>query len=427
MASPHQTGRWAKLSLLAALALAVLGVVLQNDPRLVFVAGLLKAFGEAALVGGLADWFAVRALFTHPFGIPFPHSALIPRNRLRIVSEMRNLVENEWLPRPMLLARVAAFDFVGNLLLPFAAAHRDTLHAVFRTAARNVLTDIAPPHIASFLARAAGRALETEQLAPFLAQAARRARQEEWLQPLAREWLKRLVQWAASDESHAVIYGHLEEAARRYRGQGWFKSFSFGVAEVFGGVDLHSAATLLQNEIRRFAADQGEQGSALQQAIHDGLENVETRLLNDPTFIRGLRGFLVEQSDEGTLPTLFAPMVASVKAEGLRELDRPNSPLLRWVMDRLERWLKQVDGDERTREQLNGWCRQLAATVIDKHHAVIGRLVEDQLSRLSDENLTALIEDRVGDDLNWIRLNGTFVGGLIGIVLYLAFELARRL
>src|SRR5262245_46613360 len=100
MATERSVGLWAKLSLVVALGLAILGFWLKGELA-PFFGGLLLAFGEAALVGGLADWFAVRALFTHPFGIPFPHSALIPRNRRRIEAELRNLVENEWLPRPM--------------------------------------------------------------------------------------------------------------------------------------------------------------------------------------------------------------------------------------------------------------------------------------------------------------------------------------
>jgi uncharacterized membrane-anchored protein YjiN (DUF445 family) len=425
MSSANRIDRWAKLSLLFALGLAIIGVILEHYHFAPFVGGLLLAFGEAALVGGLADWFAVRALFTHPFGIPFPHSALIPRNRRRIVAELRSLVENEWLPRPMLQARINEFDFVGDLLLPFFAAQKETLQGLFRTAAKNVLDDVAPPRIAAFLARAAGHALETEQLAPFLAQVAHRARDEEWLEPIIREWLKRLVEWAGSEESHAIIHRHLEEAGVAYRTQGWFRSFTYQVAEVFGGLDLHNAATLLQNEIKRFAIEQGGEKSPLQKAVAEGLKNVEYKLVNDPNFIRGLRGFLVETSDAGTLPALFAPMITAVKAEGLRELDRPNSPLLRWVVERLERWLKQVEADPVTREQVNNWCRQLAGTVIDKHHGVIGLLVEEQLNRLSDENLVVLIEQKVGEDLNWIRLNGTFVGGLIGVALFLLFRVLR--
>ena len=79
----NRVDRWARMSLVVALALALVGKVVQETTPapVAFWGGLLFAFGEAALVGGLADWFAVRALFVHPFGIPFPHTALIPRNR----------------------------------------------------------------------------------------------------------------------------------------------------------------------------------------------------------------------------------------------------------------------------------------------------------------------------------------------------------
>src|SRR6059058_1187047 len=117
-AGHNRVERWARLSLLAALALAVLGRALQYHELAKFWGGLLFAFGEAALVGGLADWFAVRALFVHPFGIPFPHTALIPRNRRRIIQQIGNLVQNEWLPKSLLAAKVNAFDFVGDGLLP---------------------------------------------------------------------------------------------------------------------------------------------------------------------------------------------------------------------------------------------------------------------------------------------------------------------
>lgn len=419
--------RWAKLSLLMALGVALVGFLLRHNNLIPFVGGMLFAFGEAAIVGGLADWFAVRALFTHPFGIPFPHSALIPRNRGRIVAELRGLVENDWLPKPMLLSRVTSFDFVGDLLLPFVGTQKETLHSIFRTAARNVIEDVSPPRIAGFLARAAGHALETEQLAPFLANGAKRAREEAWLEPIIREWLKRLVEWSASEESHAIVRRHLEEAGRAYRSKGWFRSFTYQVAEVFGGLDLDSAASLIQSEIERFATEQGGEKSPLQQAVAEGLENVERKLLDDPNFIRGFRAFLVETSDSGTLPALFGPLIASLKAEGLRELDRPNSPLLRWIVDRLEKWLKQVEENPATREKINGWCRHLATALIERHHTVIGGLVEEQLNRLDDDSLVSLIEDKVGEDLNWIRLNGTFVGGIIGVTLYLLFELLRSL
>src|SRR5712691_5267653 len=119
MSPSMRVGRWAKVSLLVALTVAITGLLLRDSGAAPLLGSMLLAFGEAALVGGLADWFAVRALFAHPFGIPFPHSALIPRNRQRIVGEIRSLVEHEWLPKTMLQAHITSFDFVGDLLLPF--------------------------------------------------------------------------------------------------------------------------------------------------------------------------------------------------------------------------------------------------------------------------------------------------------------------
>src|SRR5688572_22263957 len=101
MEAPDRIGRIAVGSLLLAAALVVAGKLIER--HVPFWGGLVAAFGEAALVGGLADWFAVRALFAHPFGIPFPHTALIPRNRVRIVREIRQLVEKEWLPQTLLV------------------------------------------------------------------------------------------------------------------------------------------------------------------------------------------------------------------------------------------------------------------------------------------------------------------------------------
>src|SRR3954469_12948580 len=118
MASRERVGRVAVASLGLALALVVAGKLVELVGGWAFVGGLVAAFGEAALVGGLADWFAVRALFAHPFGIPFPHSAIIPRNRRRLTREIRNLVVNEWLPRDVLARKVEAFDFVSQAILP---------------------------------------------------------------------------------------------------------------------------------------------------------------------------------------------------------------------------------------------------------------------------------------------------------------------
>jgi uncharacterized membrane-anchored protein YjiN (DUF445 family) len=413
--------RLARGSLLLALAVAVAGKVLGMWAP--FWGGLLFAFGEASLVGGLADWFAVRALFAHPFGIPFPHTAIIPRNRQRIVQEIRGLVEKEWLPRSLLVGKVEAFDFVGSGLLPLAESLRPRLREVIRGVAREILGGVEPAFLAGFLARAVAGSIDPEKVGPVLADLAARAREQRWLEPLLSEWVGKLQQWSERPESRLTIRLQLQQAANAYREKGWFKNVTYKLAEKLGGIDLDDAAAVLLAEVRRFAAEQTADGGAVPEIVHDGLAEIERRLREDPAFLGDVRAFILETSETGSLAILLEPILASLRAEGLREVDSEDSRLVGLAMDQVDGWTARLSADDSLRDQVNRWCRRIVTAQVEQHHALIGSLVEEQLNRLSERNLSELIEEKVGDDLNWIRLNGAFVGGLIGMVLYLTFSL----
>jgi uncharacterized membrane-anchored protein YjiN (DUF445 family) len=420
---PARIDRLARLALVAALAVAVFGKVLAQSGWAPFWGGLLLAFGEAALVGGLADWFAVRALFVHPFGIPFPHTALIPRNRRRIVQEISHLVQNEWLPPSLFKAKIASFDFVGSGLLPVVEPLRPHLRELLRSAAVDVLADLSPKLTAGFLARGLAGSVDADRIGPFLGDLARRAREQHWLKPVLHEWIGRLLRWAESPQSRATIHAHLRQAAGAYRERGWFKNFTYAVAERFGGIDLDAAAEVLQGEVRRFALDQLESDSEVQQVVQDGLAAIERRLHEDPTFLEDVKAFLLETSEAGTLTVLLEPVLASLREQARQELEAPGSRFLDHAMARVDAWVQDLAESAELRQQVNAWCRRLAVQLVEQHHALVGALVEEQLNRLSDQNLSELIEAKVGEDLNWIRLNGSFVGGLVGVALYLVLHL----
>ena len=91
-----------------------------------------------------------------------------------------------------------------------------------------------------------------------------------------------------------------------------------------------------------------------------------------------------------------------------------------WVVDRLHGWIDRLAQDPDTRYRLNRWCKRTAHDLIEKHHALIGAMVEDRLNRFDDATLVKMIEDKVGEDLNWIRINGSLVGGFVGVLIYLS-------
>jgi uncharacterized membrane-anchored protein YjiN (DUF445 family) len=418
------TRRMANLALLSlgiALVLALTGLVLRQ--WFPFFGGLVLAFGEASLVGGLADWFAVRALFEHPLGIPFPHTAIIPHNRVRIVKKISEMVQHEWLPPSLVTAKIEAFDFVGNGIMPILDPLKPRLREVVRSVARDVLLALPPHEMAAFLARAVAGAIEPAKLAPMLADLSARARENGWLEPLLREWMQRLHEWAEKAQSREMIYQRLNQAAYRYRELGWVKNVTYQVAEVFGGVDLNQGATVLQNELRRFAADQLGEQSQVAQIVRDGLKNIETRLRDDPTFLADVQAFILTSTRGEKAQQLLEPLLTSLRDQGLREVESEPSRLLDWVMSQLDGWVQRLANDPAGRAEVNAWCRRQVSHLVEKHHSVLGALVEEQLNRLTEENLSEVIEARVGEDLNWIRLNGALVGGIVGMLLFLAFNL----
>lgn len=422
MAARERVGRVAVASLGVALALVVVGKLVEHLAGWPFVGGLVAAFGEAALVGGLADWFAVRALFAHPFGIPFPHTAIIPRNRRRLTAEVRNLVVNEWLPRDVLVKKTEAFDFVGGAILPALPTLRPHLRDLLRAALRELLTKVEPGRVAGWVTGGVG--VNAGEVAPWLAELLRRAREQDWLAPLLRELVLRLEAWAASPTCRRVIRQRLESATEKYRSRGGWQDLMMTLGEVSGGLDLAQASGAVQEELVRFASEQLDDGSQMKLMLREGMANVEGRLRDDPEYLEGVRGAMHES---GALGALLSRVVASLRDEALARVEAGESPWVEAAMAQADAWLARLADDAALRERVNGWCRSFVAAQLEKHHALVGVLVEEQLNRLSDDALSELIQRRVGEDLNWIRLNGTFVGGLIGAALFLGVELARWL
>jgi uncharacterized membrane-anchored protein YjiN (DUF445 family) len=428
MASRNRVGSWATASLVLAIGLVLVGLTLARTGITPFWGGLLMAFGEAALVGGLADWFAVRALFTHPLGITiFPHTALIPRNRRRIVQEICNLVETQWLPKEILRGRIDAFDFVGGGLMPLVATLKPTLPEVLRTVAVDLLRDVEPNKVSVFLAQVTGRSVPPEKVVPFLADLLQRLRDETWLRTVLRELTVRLKRWADSPRCRAVILDHLQRAAQEYKKRDLVKRFTTWLAQVSGGLDLETAAGVLQLELQRFAESQASEESDLLLQVRDGLADLEERLRDDPEFGLRVQDWVLRLRDSELLEGVIASVVAALQTEGLRLLEGLDSEVLHWAVERFQIWLDRVAADPQTQAWVNDWCRRKAAALLEQHHGLIGVLVREQLERLSDERLTTMIEEKVGEDLNWIRINGAVVGGVVGACLYLSITLLTGL
>jgi len=288
-----------------------------------------------------------------------------------------------------------------------------------------VLKEASPEQLAGVLAGAASHTAGSDRVGPFLADVVNRVRSEGWLEPLAREWVGKFRDWARSDTSREVIHRHLARAKEDYGQRSLWKNLTMRVAEATGGVDLAQATEVLQTQMATFAEEQLAEEGQIRQLLEEGLGKLEGRLRDDPTFIPTVRGYLLNGGESKTLTTFLTPLLVALKDEANRELDREDSRVLGWVMDHLQEWVDRLAQDAEARERLNAWCRRTAAALIEKHHALIGAMVEDRLNRFDDAALVTMIENKVGEDLNWIRINGSLVGGMVGVLLFLSAQLVE--
>lgn len=414
-AARRRVGRYAKLSLLVAAAVGVAGHLMRQGNLAPVAGGFVAAMGEAALIGGLADWYAVRALFGTPLGVPW-HTAIIPRNKDRIIRELRVLLFDHWLPPSVFAERVAQRDLVGGAVRWLRdPGSRDLL---LRSLVESLAHGITPREAAAALSGPLAAGTRRLQAGPLLADVIDRARRESWLDPLARLLLRRLGDWARSPRCAESIHGGLRRAWERYKGERFLRQALGRLGELLGAVDLDSLSRKLQEEIAGFVTRQGESGRDVLVVLDRTLGDLAERLRHDPAFADRVQQVLEGGADAELYASLLEPVLEALWSDLLADVRGPSSRVVERAAEQLERALDRLSRDPAARQRANDWLRSRLTALIERNHAVLGDVVERRLREVSDRRLVTMIEDRVGDDLNWIRINGACVGGLIGLTLH---------
>ncbi len=365
---------------------------------------------EAAVVGGLADWFAVTALFRHPLGLPFPHTAIVPKQRERLIQGIRSTLERQWLSPEVIsryLERVAPSQLIVDLL-------RD------------------PSNVARFgepvrdLVRRVARVLTEEEVAAFVERGIVRQLRELPVGPNAGRWLARATQSPAAGQalrSLALSLKNLAERPRTAQELHWWAMRSARALRQSGHrvVPFLLRRKVVQRTIVEAAL--GYASAELSAAVEDpehplrrfavgGLQRFALRLSEgEPEAIaqvERVRAALLESLE--TAP-LVREGLARLGQQIEEELDDPESRLSKLVDEKLRSAVLAYLEDAEHRATLDRWVRSNANDLVRRHHHVIGDIVEGRLKDLTDDLLVDEIEGRVGADLQFIRLNGAVVGG----------------
>ena len=377
--------------------------------------GWILAVAEAGIVGGLADWFAVTAIFRYPLGLPIPHTALIPHNWERMAERVGVMVGGRVLTKDYVREEIARIDFADLLVRGAERISRADLDTATRTAARWAGEQLTPAATAELLARAR-RALVQEPMAPLLATALRVARHQGWDQRILDGGFSVLTGAMERPEFRDAVGEVIDDLLARYRERlGVYPRLFMGLATLLGVLNRDRLVAALHAGLREVARDRDH---PLRAQGTEVLADLERRLVDDLALAARVEAAKVE--------LLQAPAVAGLLDEAAVALTRAlqadlageRSELAAWLADRLERARVALVADGSLRAEIDAWIRTRLTELIELHHGRIAEFIENGVRALGPEGAVRLIEEHAGDDLQFIRVNGTVVGGLAGGAIY---------
>lgn len=383
------------LALMAALFFLTLG-------RPEAWAGWVHAFAEAGMVGAFADWFAVVALFRHPMGIPIPHTAIIPRRKDEIGENLAAFVAEHFLHPDVVRIKLQSANLASKTArwLDSPAGHERVLDLGLRMV-RWLLGALHEERVRSFIGRVGSRQLAKVELAPLL------GRILDWMIDDGRhqEMLTQSLRFSLVmlHDNRELIRGNVQ------RESPWW---------VPGFVDDKIVVQMLDRIEMLLLEMSLDPDHAMRDDFNAWLRRWADDLQNSPGYRdwgRQLKdGLLENQGLQDYLFSLWSDLVAGIESD----LENPDSQLREQMAGWLTGLAEELERDEDMQAWVNAWLEELVVSVVDENRHSIASLISDTVRSWDAADTSKRIEDAIGRDLQFIRINGTLVGGLVGLVIH---------
>ncbi|SDR36701.1 Uncharacterized membrane-anchored protein YjiN, DUF445 family [Rhizobiales bacterium GAS113] len=363
----------------------------------------LRAFAEAGMVGACADWFAVVALFRHPFGIPIPHTAIVPNNKARIGASAGRFITNNFLSARVVNQRLVQVDAVGWIAHWISDAQNSSRLAHYVSGMLpKILASLPAARLSDIVGAVARGGIAAIPAAPL----ASKALSILWAQGEAQALIEQAIAYGESS-----LVSHKDFINRKVAQQSsrWIPKWVDNmIAErIVSGLigtlaEMRDPGHPWRLELRQ-AVSKLVSDLATDPQMQARGEELKAELLANPLFLDQVSALWaeIETGLYAELPARVEAIAATLEA-GLRALGK---------------WMEE---DKGLRSRLNRWLRLVVLRVLVPRRAEIGAYVSTVIQNWNSTTLVDRLELQVGKDLQYIRINGTLVGGLVGLFLFIA-------
>jgi len=404
-----------------SLAIASAGFVATLFFRDTFVIGILRSFFEAAMVGGLADWFAVVALFDHPLGLPIPHTAILRTKRKKLEQSLLTMLE-KLLPKEDIEAKIRKFNLVDRTIRFWnnKEKRRWLLGGLRRLLIRLVQQLDAAEIAKALTSLIQGISIQrvpvlSKQLSIYLV--ANRKNVNCIPEKALVGCVNAVNQFCNKQESTEKIEKLLTETLD--------KKTIFRVAKMAGIPASQFAAKQLAEWLISWLRTESElelQGNRINKLreFYTMLYRNLANELNDPAsqISRGIDGFWLNWITGSNSQNVLARHLEQYRADLLEDLEEFESKFIAHISSTVDEFIVRLLQDRSFRTQVETWLNDKIPKIVTTLHATAKMYIKDKLADYSDNELISIIKKNVGRDLQYIRLNGALIGGLVGVSLH---------
>ncbi|WP_294070055.1 DUF445 domain-containing protein [Sphingomonas sp.] len=388
------------LLLVMAVVFVVSRALQPAHPWLAYV----KSFAEAAMVGGLADWFAVTALFRHPLGLPVPHTAIIPRNKDRIGEALANFLRENFLTPSVVARRMRNIDVAAaaGRFLQTPAGEGTRIRAGASRLIANIFESLDDERLGGIVKSAISSRLRAMEVSPLLGHALASSINDDRHVPM----LEAAIRWMARalDANEPLIREMVHNKAN------WVLKLAALDTKLADAIidGLRKLTTEMSTDPAHPVRIKVEE--ALAQLANDLQTRPETRAR-----VEEMKEQLLENRSVGLwLDTLWQKGREAV----IRAARNPDAVLAGKVGEVLKSMGATLERDPQIRIAINRFARRAVVGMAASYGSSIVKLVSETIRGWDARTVTARLEAAVGRDLQYIRINGTLVGGLVGLVLH---------
>ncbi|EEL65756.1 DUF445 domain-containing protein [Bacillus cereus] len=401
---------------IAGISLGVMGVgFAASIPFQGTIAGeIIQGGFEAGLVGGLADWFAVTALFRHPMGIPIPHTALLPKNRKRVTKGLINTLENEWLTKESITNKVKEMQ-LAQMVLQIAEREMqsDAVKKGIVTIAEKAIVSIDTEKLAVIIEKELKTYLHTINTSNILQVLVDQLVVQEYDEKTLDYILVKVKEWTAQDEARYQLGSLGMKAMENIKVDGFLQ---FTLKSFMNIVDEDKIGGILQKFIISNINSLQDADNSTRQLILSKIRQEIINVKENEALLQELENWKEKWIANWDATDKIKEMLEQVQQRAVAFVNNEEFAD-KYVIPFLQKQMNKIKEDEQTVQKIEDWLQKQVVSLVEKNHSKIGKLVQENLDKLDDKTLIEMIENNVGKDLQWIRVNGAVCGFMIGLVL----------